>query len=154
MIISGQSTVIFDSLCSGPRSRTHLNQKNKKIYWLCKQCCQIWLLIANLATFHSKFWQKYCFGYFYFLLLFWLLLRIKNILVIFENRPLKLIFLTFYGNLILAWLKYHNMIKTFQERWKCLHYFSSMKYQIQIEHFWSRLHGSNVFGSKFDFLEN
>jgi hypothetical protein len=28
MITSGQSTVQFDSLCSGPRSRTCLNQKN------------------------------------------------------------------------------------------------------------------------------
>jgi hypothetical protein len=31
MIISGQSIVIFDSLCSGPRSRTRFNQKNKNI---------------------------------------------------------------------------------------------------------------------------
>jgi hypothetical protein len=30
MIISGQSTVIFDSLCFGPRSRTRLNLK--KLY--------------------------------------------------------------------------------------------------------------------------
>jgi hypothetical protein len=69
------------------------------------------------------------------MLLFWLLLRIKDILVIFENTPLKLIFLTFYGNFILALLTYHDMIKTFQERWKGLHYFSSMKYPFKIEHF-------------------
>jgi len=62
-----------------------------------KQCCQIWLLVANLATFHTKFWQKYCFGYFYFLLLFWLLFRIWYILLLFENIHLKFIFLTFYG---------------------------------------------------------
>jgi hypothetical protein len=46
------------------------------------------------------------------------------------------------------------MIKTFQEKWKGLDYFSSMKYPLKIEHFKSRLHGSNVFGSKFEFLEN
>jgi hypothetical protein len=65
-------------------------------HWL-DQCCQIWLLVANLATFHTKFWQKYCFGYFYFLLLFWLLFRIWYILLLFENIHLKFIFLTFYG---------------------------------------------------------
>jgi len=36
------------------------------------------------------------------------------------------------------------MIKTFQERWKGFHYFSSMKYPLKIKHF----------GSKYDFLEN
>ena len=37
IIISGQSTVIFDSLCSGPWSRTRLNQKKKNVFdatWL------------------------------------------------------------------------------------------------------------------------
>jgi len=46
------------------------------------------------------------------------------------------------------------MIKTFQERCKGFHYFSYMKYPIEIKHFWSRLHGCVVFGSKFDLMEN
>ena len=32
IIISGQSTVIFDSLCSGPRSRTRFNEKQIKFF--------------------------------------------------------------------------------------------------------------------------
>ena len=58
------------------------------------------------------------------------------------------------GNLILVRLNYRNMIKTFQERCKGFHYFSYMKYPLEIKHFWSRLHGCVVFGSKFDLMEN
>jgi len=46
------------------------------------------------------------------------------------------------------------MIKTFQVTWKGFHYFSYMKYPLEIKHFWSRLHGCVVFGSKFDLMEN
>jgi hypothetical protein len=34
------------------RQRDEAPQKTVK-YWT--QCCQIWLLVANLATFHTKF---------------------------------------------------------------------------------------------------
>ncbi len=40
IIISGQSTIIFDSLCSGPQSRTRLKQQKNR-YSASLTCCSV-----------------------------------------------------------------------------------------------------------------